>query len=227
MPLATPSESSSPLADFFWIAGLDGKEVEDTYWKLRNEYVSNRESAPGPAISDTIEEDSEHEETDDDAVVVAANTRRSSQNRLSKLSSSDARLSIQSGESKLAESSQGSGSNRSSMTIRAGSGMMSGFELPNGEFDFDKALLKFASERESFLSDLSLSAGAITPARPKPRAKMQKIVSEEKPASTNPLKSGIGSVRRSFRDMNSMKRQPSVARQGKWLGLVVCEEICV
>lgn len=218
MPLATPSESTSPLADFFWIAGLDGKEVEDTYWKLRNEYVSNRESAPGPAVSDTIEEDSEHEETDGDAAAAAEtrDSRRRSQNRLSKLSS-DARLSIQSGESKMVES-QGSGSNRSSMTIRAASGTSGGLELPNGEFDFDKALLKFASERESFLSDLSLSAGAITPARPKPRAKMQKIVSEDKPA-TNPLKSGIGSVRRhmSFRDMNSMKRQPSVARQGKWL----------
>jgi hypothetical protein len=64
---------------------------------------------------------------------------------------------------------------------------------------------------------LSLSAGAITPARPKPRPRTQKLVTEDKPASSNPLRSGIGSVRRhmSFRDMNSVKRQPSVARQGE------------
>jgi hypothetical protein len=66
------------------------------------------------------------------------------------------------------------------------------------------------------------------PARPKPRPRTQRIVADEKPVSTNPLKSGIGSVRRhmSFREMSSMKRQPSVARQGEtfkpldWLELL-------
>ncbi|OKL58805.1 hypothetical protein UA08_05742 [Talaromyces atroroseus] len=225
MPLATnPAvESSAPLADYFWIAGVDGKEIEDTYWKLRNEYMSNRESTPGPAFSDTIEEDAEPEEehdsgklSDSTSFADARNTKRNSYNRLSRLSN-DARMSIRSVESKIPEP-QGTHSNRSSMTIRPApsSSLEPPSEANNGEFDFDKALLKFASERESFLSDLSLSAGAITPNRPKPRPKVQKIVAEEKPQSINPLKSGIGSVRRhmSFRDMNSMKRQPSViARQ--------------
>jgi hypothetical protein len=81
------------------------------------------------------------------------------------------------------------------------------------DVDFEKALRKFASERDSFLSDLTLSAGAVVPNRPKPRPKTQKIVKEDAAG----LKSGVGSIRRriSFRDM---KRQSSVARQREWLG---------
>lgn len=205
MPLASTSESSAPLADFFWIAGVDGQEIEDTYWKLQDEYRTRRETA----ISDTIEEDAEPDE-ERRAPVEGRNGQRNSYHRLSKLST-DARLSIRSVESKT------SGSNRSSTTIRVTPSPSRALDPNNGEFDFDSALLKFASERESFLSDLSLSAGAITPARPKPRPRTQKLVTEDKPASSNPLRSGIGSVRRhmSFRDMNSMKRQPSVARQGE------------
>lgn len=204
---------------------MDGKDIEDAYWKLHNEYSTNRESVLGPPLSDTIEEDAEPEEEDANksseftGMADARSFKRNSYNRLSRLSN-DARLSIRSVESKIPEAAS-TNSNRSSMTIRAGGAAASSetLGLKNGEFDFDKALLKFASERESFLSDLSLSAGAITPNnnKPKPRARVQKIVAEEKPASTNPLKSGIGSVRRhmSFRDMNSMKRQPSVAGGGE------------
>jgi len=79
--------------------------------------------------------------------------------------------------------------------------------------DFDKALRKFASERDSFLSDLTLSAGVVVPNRPRPRPKTQRIVNED----AGGLKSGVGSIRRriSFRDMNSMKRQSSVNRNCK------------
>lgn len=79
--------------------------------------------------------------------------------------------------------------------------------------DFDRALRKFASERDSFLSDLTLSAGAVVPNRPRPRPKTQRIVNED----AGGLKSGVGSIRRriSFRDMNSMKRQSSVNRSCK------------
>jgi hypothetical protein len=233
----TTVESSGPLADYFWIAGVDGKEIEDTYWKLRNEYRSNRESStPGPAVSDTIEEDAELEDDggsfNQSNQQLSSNRNSKSYNRVSRLSS-DARMSIRSVDSKAT----GTESNRSSMTIRAApspttttttttttetseSNANSGLV----DFDFDKALLKFSSERESFLSDLSLSAGAITPnvKPPKPRPRVQKINSDEKPVSSNPLKSGIGSVRRhmSFRDMNSMRRQPSIARQCKYIPLV-------
>lgn len=77
--------------------------------------------------------------------------------------------------------------------------------------DFEHALQKFAAQRDSFLSDLTLTAGAVIPNRPKPRPKTQKIINEE----VTGLKSGVGSIRRriSFRDMNSVKRQSSVNRQ--------------
>jgi hypothetical protein len=214
MPQASPPENStSPLADFFWIAGVDGSEILDTFLKLGDEYNSRGPSAPGPAVADTIQEDAEPEDehtlTSESPLLDPNGNRRDSYKRASKLSN-EARMSIRSVESK------GTSSNRSSMTIKAASSP-SRASTPLAEFDFDKALLKFASERESFLSDLSLSAGAVMPARPKPRPRTQRIVSDDKPASTNPLKSGIGSVRRhmSFREMSSMKRQPSVARQGE------------
>lgn len=208
MPQASPAENStSPLADFFWIAGVDGSEILDTFLKLGDEYNSRGASAPGPAVADTIQEDAEPEDEKASLLLDPNGNRRDSYKRFSKLSN-EARMSIRSVESK------GTNSNRSSMTIKATSSPNRS-STPSGEFDFDKALFKFASERESFLSDLTLSAGAVVPARPKPRPRTQRIVADDKPASTNPLKSGIGSVRRhmSFREMSSMKRQPSVARQ--------------
>lgn len=109
---------------------------------------------------------------------------------------------------------KGTDSNRSSTTIKGI--QINGTNNGTGglnDYDFEKALRKFASERDSFLSDLSLSAGAIMPNRPKPRPKTQRIISDE----TSAMKSGVGSIRRriSFRDMGSMKRQSSIARQGK------------
>ena len=130
--------------------------------------------------------------------------RHSSYNRISRLSD-DKRLSIQSILS--TSDKNGTDSNRSSATIR---GIRMNGSGPLSEADFEKALRKFASERDSFLSDLTLSAGAVVPNRPKPRPRTQKIVADESTIS----KSGVGSLRRkiSFRDMTSMKRQPSVMR---------------
>ncbi|KAI9376543.1 AEX-3 domain-containing protein [Aspergillus egyptiacus] len=217
MPFSTSSSSSpsvetpaAPLADYFWIAGVDGSEVLDTFRKLGEEYRNANATAPGPTVTDTIEEDADAEEATDHIFDGLSRNpsvigpRRSFQ-----------RLSFRSGESD--SNANGTHSNRSSITIKGGpapSPRGSEF-LGLGDFDFDQALLKFASERDTFLTDLSLSAGAITPAsRPRSRLRTQKIVSEE-PQPSGLLRSGIGSVRRhmSFRDMNSMKRQPSVARQ--------------
>ncbi|EEQ83583.1 dDENN domain-containing protein [Blastomyces dermatitidis ER-3] len=199
----SPSAESlpGPLADFFWIAGVDGPEILDIFSKLGEEYKANHsQSLP---VTDTIQEDADAEE--------AIHSRSGSPQPSSKRNSSQW-LPKPSDEARLSYRSMASEtpSNRSSMTIK-------GSQSPNGlsllsDGDFDKALLKFAAERDSFLSDLSLSAGAVVANnRPKPRPRTQKIVAEE----VNPLKSSIGSVRRhmSFRDMSSMKRQPSLARQ--------------
>lgn len=224
MPFSTSSSSAtetsaSPLADYFWIAGVDGSEVLETFRKLGEEYRNANATSPGPAVTDTIEEDADAEDAHDprfDGLVSRSSSVIGPR-------SSYQRLSFRSEDSD--PNANGSHSNRSSMTIKGGggNGNLATPQSPRAsqflgleDFDFDKALVKFASERESFLSDLSLSAGAITPAsRPRSRLRTQKITSDE-PQQSGLLRSSIGSVRRhmSFRDMNSMKRQPSVARQG-------------
>lgn len=208
-PASSLDPQAAPLADFFWIAGVDGSEIVDIFMKLGEEYSSSR--AQAIPTTDTIEEDADAEEEEN---ALAADTPQPSSKRNSYQRQStkpeERRLSFQSLAVDPKESHGATHSNRSSMTIKA---------APNGtsflsDADFDRALLKFAAERDSFLSDLSLTAGAVVPKPMKPRPKTQKIVAEE--VNTNPLKSGIGSVRRhmSFRDMSSMKRQPSIARQG-------------
>lgn len=218
MPSTTAFEGA-PLADYFWIAGVDGSEVLDTFKRLGDEYRINGAASPGPALADAIQEDADAEEDHNSeglarpgsTLFVGANARTSSQ-RLSTLSRDSDRT-------------NGANSNRSSVTVKGTSSPMRSSAVFDTDFDFDQALVKFASERDSFLTDLSLSAGAITPnTRPRSRIRTQKIVSEDSPSQggSGLLRSGIGSVRRhmAFRDMNSMKRQPSVARQGEFVGLL-------
>ncbi|CAI7563959.1 unnamed protein product [Penicillium glandicola] len=208
MPSSSTSEGA-PLADYFWIAGVDGTEILDTFRRLGEDYRANGAASPGPALADTIQEDADAEEEHNPDRVTRTNSMlftgyRGSAQRLSTLS-------------KNSEGTNGAGSNsnRSSMTVKGASSPLRASALFSEDFDFDSALFKFANERESFLTDLSLSAGAITPnTRPRSRVRTQKIVPEDSPSpGGNLLRSGIGSVRRSFRDMNSMKRQPSLARQ--------------
>ncbi|KAL3960088.1 hypothetical protein ACCO45_005205 [Purpureocillium lilacinum] len=181
--------SSTPLADYFWIAGVESIRYDD--------------QLPQPAslpVESTITEDGEPQEVAANGqpkTAAARHSRQNSANRLSRISS-DGRFSIHT----LDETDGNTRSNRSSATIKA-----------------VKALFKFAAERENFLEDLSFTAGAKTQARPpmvNPRA--ERIRAEESIPSgrVSPLKSIKGSIRRkiSFRDMNSMRKPPSSARPG-------------
>ena len=220
-----PTENSSlPLADWFFICGMLGRSVLETSidqspgvdseqlrWSSDEETI---ETPPPAPVEQTIQEERAAEaEIDalDPPLSTPRKTKRNSYQRLSNLSD-EARLSISS-LSFSSDKKGGTESNRSSTTIKAiqinGSGNANGLN----DLDFENALKKFASQRDSFLSDLTLSAGAVLPNRPKPRPKTQKITNED----TAGLKSGVGSIRRriSFRDMNSMKRQSSVKRQCK------------
>lgn len=204
--------STTPLADYFWIAGVESISYNDT---------------PQPnnaSVESTIIEDGEPEEEPptSQAKGTARHSRQGSANRISKTSLDASRFSIQT----LEELDGNTRSNRSSATIRPSNspvfnGVPSGMEGGPfmGDFDFDKALLKFAAERENFLDDLSFSAGAKLQSRPpmiNPRA--ERIRADESDASgrRSPLRSIKGSIRRkmSFRDMNSMRKQPSIARPG-------------
>ena len=165
---------------------------------------------PQTPVEPTIEEDTQAEAAAGLTTSTPATPRqvkRNSYHRLSRLSD-DARLSIQS--IKITPEKNGTDSNRSSTTIK---GIQINGTGPLNDIDFDRALRKFATERDSFLTDLSFGAGAVVPNRPKARPKTQRIVGEDAAL----LKSGVGSIRRriSFREMNSMKRQPSIARQGR------------
>lgn len=228
---STSALEGAPLADYFWIAGVDGSEVLDTYKRLGDDYRINGAASPGPALADAIQEDADAEEEHNpeglsrpsSTLFTGANGRGSFQ-----------RLSTVSRDS---ERTNGASSNRSSVTVKGASSPARGSMLFDGDFDFDQALFKFASERDTFLTDLSLSAGAITSnTRPRSRVRTQKIVSEGSPSpgggggGQGLLRSGIGSVRRhmAFRDMNSMKRQPSVARQGETNSCIQCSacDVC-
>ena len=186
-----------------------GVDSEQLRWGKDEEFTSN---VPQTPIEPTIQED--NGETDDASNLMSTTSRNKKRNSYQRLSrvSDEARFSISSFSPAMEKI--GTDSNRSSTTIK-------GIQI-NGttnsvgglnDYDFEKALRKFASERDSFLSDLSLSAGAIMPNRPKPRPKTQRFSSDD----SSVLRSGVGSIRRriSFRDMSSIKRQSSVARQGK------------
>ncbi|KAJ9149251.1 Ddenn domain protein [Pleurostoma richardsiae] len=207
--------SSTPLADYFWIAGIESISYNDAPQSL--------------PLDETINEDGEQDDADTSISArlskrdsTARHSRQSSVNRLSKLSN-EARLSFHT----LDEVDGNTRSNRSSATIRPsaasnpnatnGAGTTMSPDPALGEFDFDKALVKFAAERENFLDDLSFTAGAKLQARPpmvNPRA--ERIKAEEGDASgrRSPLRSIKGSIRRkiSFRDMNSMRKQPTAPK---------------
>lgn len=211
--------NSAPLADYFWIAGIDSLSFND---KASKTSAISRDKSPNgaatsPPIETTIEEGSEIEITDPIIGSAPRPTARHSRNnswqRLSRLSN-DARNSI--GSVELIENPN---SNRSSVTIRAApassiNGTNNRDDL--GAFDFDKALSKFASERDSFLEDLRFSAGTVLQSRPPMTSKVERLRHDDSDINgrKSPFGKVGGSIRRkiSFRDLNSMKRQNTISR---------------
>jgi hypothetical protein len=112
-----------------WTAVFPGKgngtEILDTFQRLGEDYRANGAASPGPALADTIQED----------LLLPASFVPSEV--------------LESVDNRWAEP--------------LWLGPANSMELFSEDFDFDSALFKFANERESFLTDLSLSAGAITP----------------------------------------------------------------
>lgn len=186
-----------------------GVDSEQLQWTNEEEIIDQGPLSP---VEQTIEEDkiAEDDGRPDVPEQTPRKAKRSSYQRLSKLSD-EARLSISS--LSLSPEKNGTDSNRSSVTIKGPQVNGTNQTLTWNETDFENALKKFAAQRDSFLTDLDLTAGAIVPSRPKPRPKTQRIVNEEVPGT----RSGIGSIRRrlSTRNLNSAKRQSSVKRQCK------------
>ena len=216
--------TSAPLADYFWIAGIDSLSYSDPVGSSTNgrDKSSNGTGPPSPQVNTTIDEGNEYGEEGPPISPAnaaprasARHSRNNSWNRLSRLSN-DARNSILS-----LDELEATRSNRSSLTIRAVPANGNG-NGEFGDFDFDKALTKFANERESFLDDLSFSAGAPLQSRPPmtdPRADSLRLEGDVLgTVKRSPLRNVGGTIRRiSFRDLNSLKRQPStVQRTSEW-----------
>ncbi|KAH7040456.1 AEX-3 domain-containing protein [Microdochium trichocladiopsis] len=206
-------ESSAPLADYFWIAGIESISYQD--------FPS---SATSTQVDTVIAEDGEPEDADEPNGLLKRAARRSQQNAGHRLSKSSIANTIHT----LDELDGNTRSNRSSATIRpvptpaAAAASQDGL-LSMADFDFDKALVKFAAERENFLDDLSFSAGAKTQARPpmvNPRTERIKA-DENASGRLSPLKSIRGSIRGSirrkisFKDMSSARKPPGPPKPGK------------
>ncbi|KAL2197253.1 AEX-3 domain-containing protein [Corynascus similis CBS 632.67] len=227
--------SSAPLADYFWIAGIEHIAYDDP---------APQQPLQPQQLDDTIVEDGEGENIESPVTTpsraTARHSRQNSGNRLSTLSKLSLSPSLSGGEGRVLEDIDGNTrSNRSSATIRpmpqpnlgngttnenvtptingSGGGEGIGFDGFPVDFDFDEALLKFAAEREDFLDDLTFSAGAKVHTRPpmvNPRAEKLKADDADASGRKSPLRSIRGSIRRkmSFRDMNSVKKQPMPPR---------------
>ncbi|KAF2848948.1 DENN-domain-containing protein [Plenodomus tracheiphilus IPT5] len=203
-PMPSTEASSTPLADYFFISGIESSQVYDERAQP-NSAVSS--PLAQPPVDETIEEDRALETdsirpTSQDGL---PNGRRRSTQRLS-----ENRQSI--GTIIGKDDSKPTASNRSSATIKGlqvgGSGL--------SDQEFESALRKFASERESFLEDMSFTAGVTqsnraTPTRPRPRP--QRVSQSTNDDGAGNLRSGVGSIRRRISTMqSSLKRQSSVAR---------------
>jgi hypothetical protein len=235
------NNSSTPLADYFWIAGIEHIKYDDDLDPIQPQQ-----------LDDTIVEDGEGEDTDSSVATpsraTARHSRQNSANRLSTVSKLSLSPSLSGGEGRISEEDDGNTrSNRSSATIRPipapdlgnnntdtntngnavfglngfGGGEGIGFDGVPPDFDFDKALLKFAAEREDFLDDLTFSAGARIQSRPpmvNPRTEKLKAEDADQNGRKSPLRSIRGSIRRkmSFRDMSSVRKQPMPPRTGMY-----------
>jgi hypothetical protein len=216
--------SSAPLADYFWIAGIDSLSYNDPIYGPSNpREKSINGGPPSPAVDATIEEGSEGESpatppSNGTPRGAARHSRNNSWNRLSK-TPIDFRNSVA-----ALDELEKTASNRSSMTIKAGTtnGNTNGSGSILGDFNFDEALIKFANERENFLDDLSFSAGAhVHKPAPMTHPRTDVPKTEENGSSgvtigrRSTLRGVGGSIRRriSFREMSSTKRQSTATKR--------------
>lgn len=192
---------SLPLADYFFICGLEPARLFDS----SNGSTTNGGTAPGsPFNGDKIDEDGPYN-ADSDQRPGSSNGTSEAGRRRARFSY-EARKSI---TSVLDLESQIPASSRSSTTIRA---VAPETETPMDEQGFMKALQSFTTEREAFLGDINaatlFSAGqGPPPAKPRPKAKTQRIVGDER--------RDVGTMRRRLSTMNPLSRQSTTSKRRK------------
>jgi hypothetical protein len=212
-PATAADGSSAPLADYFFISGIESSQVYDERAQPNGISIVTSPLA-SPPVDETIEEDRALE-TD--------SSRPTSQEGLPSANGDCCRR--RSGRSSEHRTSVGTiigpdakvtASNRSSATIK-GVQMLGGSGL--SEQDFENALRKFASERDNFLEEIQFTAGVAQQNRPTPtraRPRPQRVQQAGTDEGVGNLRSGVGSIRRRISTMqSSLKRQSSTARQCK------------
>ncbi|KAL7269540.1 hypothetical protein RUND412_007798, partial [Rhizina undulata] len=221
-----------PLADYFWIAGIDsisyGEHLAQDSKPIRRSFAEQ--------LLEAIEAEEEVQEKENlldpsarNSALAGFDSPTNFANGVSFSSSPSsngtAGYSSDGGSTPTSETTvsgnlmrNGSNSSNTTITHNSSNGNL---EVPNPnpnpaptppphpripDFDFDKALLKFAAERENFLEDLSFSAGTVVPNKPVTHPRAQKVVTEDMDLQkTNSLRRRI-----SLRDLTSMRRAPSV-----------------
>ncbi|ETI19511.1 hypothetical protein G647_09345 [Cladophialophora carrionii CBS 160.54] len=208
-PTTEHPDSSRPLADYFWIAGLDSQQLVDAFSQQRWSHDLVEQNGVETTIREEVTPEFDQSSIMQSPRGSASHSRHDSYQRLSQLSD-EARSTIQS-----LDSATQTQSNRSSMTVRpADAAPDVRMSSAISEADFDKAMKKFATDRDEFYLDLSFnSAETAKPTRSKSHLRTQKIVAQDEPPSLP--NRNFGSIRRhlSFKDMSSTKRQLSVARR--------------
>jgi DENN (AEX-3) domain/uDENN domain/dDENN domain/C1 domain len=207
-------ETNLPLADYFWIAGVDSQQLLNAYqpparWSYEDQ--DSVKNGSSDTAEETIQEDVDAEEEHpgplQSPTFKRGHGRSDSYQRLSQLSN-EAHETIRS-----LDSGANVRSNRSSAaTIKPIPSAGPRMSTLVTDADFDRAMQKFANDRESFFLDLNFSSAATTKKSTKSRRQTQRIIGEELSAVPNRT---FGSVRRhlSFKDMSSARRQPSMGRR--------------
>ncbi|KAF3936654.1 hypothetical protein ABW19_dt0206736 [Dactylella cylindrospora] len=258
--------TSTPLAEYFWIAGMDS----NSYWNSQSQknMAIAQPQLRGSLITEDLLETKEPDEVlrpkREDSLAGRQILDRRNHDRLEQIPTATHTLSLQDGSKTLAgstdqaifgdylasrmstlstnsispsvadtkRSSQSSNatikvSNVNGQSRPAASPHQTDPIVPSAglglvDFDFDTALRKFATERENFLEDLSFSAGAVQnqPKKPPPvNARIQKVMDGN---NSSPSLNKSGSLRRriSLRDLNSMRRAPSVVNRAGGFSLL-------
>ena len=201
--------SSAPLADYFFIAGIESSCIFDSR-QARNGISKS------PLIGATIEEDGQPGIGIDNRPDSADG--RDERPRNHQRFSYEPRRSV---GSIAGIESKATDSNRSSATIRPVKNESSASQGIT-EADFDQALRRFAADRDSVLAELQFAAGQVAqPNKPAPRQrpKTVRITGDEGRGD----KTGMGGVRRRISTMNPLSRQNTTIRKSRSLAVRMVE----
>lgn len=186
---------STPLADYFFIAGIESSRIFD----------GTNAPPSSPRLGETIDEDS-----------LSGNspTRQDSARGTPEAQHRRARLSYDPRKSMYSVLDYNPSPNKrnSAATTRPAKESLEGRAISPGfgDADFDQALRKFAAERDSFFEEIQFSAGqSPQPTRPRPQAKTQRMSKGEHKREN----SHGSSLRRRISTMNPLNRQSTSTRR--------------